>query len=379
MTGQRRRGWVLLAAHTLWLWFLLPPALTIERGDVLPAVGLALFVLLSLAAAGATVTDLPIRPGVHRAGLAGLALLGVGLAAFADSPAEWLILFLFVAAAGAAGLARPVAAFLWIGGSVTAVLVIAAVRDLPADDAMTTAVITLLAGTVTVAFARLDRLVGELRRTQQELARTMVEKERLRFAKDLHDLLGHTLSLVVVKAQVVRHLTSTDPARAATEAADIERIGRTALTDVREAVSGYREQTLAGELENARAVLAAVGIDVTVTENTHAGGGSSVGVEADDVFRWVLREALTNVLRHSRASRCDITIDRDDGGSVLTVRDDGVGGQPRPGNGLRGLTERLGQVGGTLLVGPATGGGLLLTARVPMAALPARSPGTVSR
>ncbi|MEV4813078.1 sensor histidine kinase [Micromonospora avicenniae] len=363
--SRRRRGLVLVAAHTLWLWLLLPPASAITRGQIhhapLAAVGLTAFALLYLALVAVPVADLPVRPALHHAGLVLLALLGIGLAAaYAGEPAGWLALLMYVCSAGAVGLLRASWGFGWVGGSVAAVLVIGAARRLAVDDIAQIALITLLAGAMTLAFARVARLVDELRRTQRELARTVVERERLRFAKDLHDLLGHTLSLVVVKAEVVRRLAPADPARAATEAADIERIGRTALAEVREAVTGYREHGFDRELDNARNALSDVGIMVTVRVTGHP-----LDVEADDAFRWVLREGVTNVLRHSRASRCDIEVSTDAHGSVLTVRDDGVGGRPEPGNGLRGLTERLEQAGGTLHIGPARDGGLLLTARVP--------------
>ncbi|MEU5564872.1 sensor histidine kinase [Micromonospora musae] len=372
--SRRRRGFLLVAAHTLWLWLLLPPAAAITRGQIdhapAAAVGLVVFALLYLALVAVPVAELPVRPAMHHGGLVLLALLGVGLAtAYAGAPEGWPVLLMYVCTAGAVGLVRAGWGFGWVGGSTAAVLVIGVAHRLPADDIAQLALITLLAGAMTLAFARVARLVEELRRTQRELARTVVERERLRFAKDLHDLLGHTLSLVVVKAEVVRRLAPTDPDRAAGEAADIERIGRTALAEVREAVTGYREQSFGRELANARGALADVGIVVTVRERGHP-----LDVAADDAFRWVLREGVTNVLRHSRASRCDIEVSADVDGSVLTVRDDGVGGRPEPGNGLRGLTERVEQAGGTLHVGPARGRGLLLTAR-----LPARAAGPVTR
>ncbi|MDI6104194.1 sensor histidine kinase [Actinoplanes sp. NEAU-A12] len=369
--GRRRRGFVLVAAHTAWLWLLLPAATTVADGRARPALpsaaGLIVFVLLYLALVAVPVTKLPVPPALHHAGLALLALLGIGLAAVhaADSDG-WLTLLLYVCSAGAMGLTRPAWAFAWAGGSVAAVLLIAAAYRLPAGDITPTALITALAGASAIAFVHFVRLVDELRHAQRELARTVVERERLRFAQDLHDLLGHTLSLIVVKAEVVRRLTLTDPRRAAAEAADIEGIGRTALTEVREAVTGYRGHDFRRELANARTVLADVGIDVTVTENGHP-----LGAGADDAFRWVLREAVTNVLRHSRATRCDITVSTDVSGSTLTISDNGVGGEPTPGTGLRGLTERLEQAGGTLNIGAAPGGGLRFTARIPAARLEA--------
>jgi two-component system sensor histidine kinase DesK len=326
-SGQRR-GLVLVAAHTAWLWLLLPAAAAVTDGRVRPALpaatGLIAFVLLYLSLVAVPVAGLPVRPALHHAGLALLALLGIGLAtAYAADSDGWLTVLLYVCSAGAIGLSRPAWAFAWAGGSVAAILLIGAAHRLTVGDITPTALITALAGASAIAFVHFVRLVGELRRTQRELARTVVERERLRFAQDLHDLLGHTLSLIVVKAEVVRRLTVTDPQRAAAEAADIEGIGRTALTEVREAVTGYRGHDFGRELTNARIVLADVGIDVTVTENGH-----TLSAEADDTFRWVLREAVTNLLRHSRATRCDITVSTDASGSALTVSDNGVGGEP---------------------------------------------------
>ncbi|MEU8372468.1 sensor histidine kinase [Micromonospora sp. NPDC048894] len=365
-TGRRRRrGLLLVASHTLWFWLLLPPSTAIVQGQVRPtavaAVGLVTFALLYLALVAVPVADLVVPPVLFHLGLLVFAALGVGLAgAYAGGPQGWLILLTYVATAGAVGLVRPSRGFAWVGGSAAAVLMIGVAHRVPVGDIAASALITVLAGTMTLAFTRTARLVAELRRTQQELARTAVEQERLRFARDLHDLLGHTLSLVVVKAEVVRRLVPTDPGRAAAEARDIERIGRTALAEVREAVTGYRDRSFDRELDGARTALADGGITVTVRQP-----GRPLPVEADDAFGWVLREGVTNVLRHSRASRCEIEVRADAEESVLTIGDDGVGGRPEPGNGLRGLTERLARAGGELHVTSVRGGGVRLTARIP--------------
>ncbi|GAB1640089.1 sensor histidine kinase [Krasilnikovia sp. MM14-A1259] len=363
--SAKRRGFLLVAAQTLWFWLLVPPATAIARGQVQPAwaaaAGLVVFAALYLVLVAVAVAGPAVRPVMRHAGLVFLAVLGVAqAAAYAGGPEGWLILLMYVATAGAMGQTRGGWGFGWVGGATAAVVVIGVAHRLPGDDIAQPALITMLAGAMTVAFTRMAHLVEELRRTQRELARTAVEQERLRFARDLHDLLGHTLSLVVVKAEVVRRLAPADAARAAAEAADIERIGRTALAEVREAVTGYRDRGLGHELAGARTALADVGIAVTVRESGHP-----LGVEAADAFGWVVREGVTNVLRHSRASRCDIEISTDAAGSLLTVRDDGVGGRPQPGNGLRGLRERLVRAGGTLNIAPAPGGGIQLTAQIP--------------
>jgi two-component system, NarL family, sensor histidine kinase DesK len=237
-----------------------------------------------------------------------------------------------------------------------------------------------LSGLVVAIIYRFIEAVGELRRTREELARSAVDAERLRFARDMHDLLGHTLSVMVVKAQVTRKLVSRDPAQAAQQAMDIEEIGRGALSEVRQAVAGYRGRGLARELEAARAALADAGITVDVRQN-----GPPVPAGADALLGWVVREGVTNVIRHSGGRRCEIEVHSRDGGITVTVRDDGgtptavpAGQQSSPGettprgpsggHGLKGLRERLAAGGGTLEAGPRPGGGFCLTATVPVPA-----------
>ena len=189
----------------------------------------------------------------------------------------------------------------------------------------TEAVVVLLAGLASAAFAALLDTVSELRRTRAELARVAVAEERERFSRDLHDLLGHTLSVMVVKAQAVRRLAAQDPEAAAAHAADIEQIGRQALVDVRQAVDAMRAPTLAEELDGARRALDAAGIATTVEESVAPPTG------ADEVLAWVVREGATNVLRHSGASACRIVLTDLGDRIALTIADDGVGGPDRTG------------------------------------------------
>jgi two-component system sensor histidine kinase DesK len=221
--------------------------------------------------------------------------------------------------------------------------------------------------------------VAELRRTREELARSAVDAERLRFARDMHDLLGHTLSVMVVKAQVARKLASRDPAQAAQQAMDIEEIGRGALSEVRQAVAGYRGRGLARELEAARAALADAGVTVEVRQD-----GPPVPAGADTLLGWVVREGVTNVIRHSGGHQCQIEVHSRDGRVTVTVSDDGggepaltgsltgeaaPGGGPSGGHGVNGLRERLAAEGGMLEAGPRPGGGFCLTAAVPVLAV----------
>ncbi|MEU0132570.1 sensor histidine kinase [Streptomyces sp. NPDC006296] len=223
---------------------------------------------------------------------------------------------------------------------------------------------TLLSGAVTAAILTLSETVTELRATRQELARSAVEQERLRFSRDLHDLLGHTLSVVVVKSEAARRLAPYDVDAAVAQVADIESVGRQALTEIREAVTGYREGSLATELEKAGPVLAAAGIVAAVRRS-----GPAPAPQADALLGWVAREAVTNAVRHSGATRCVFVLDSTSERVRLTVTDDGTGpGRPdgaTGGTGLKGLAERLAAAGGSLESGPGPDGGFALAAELP--------------
>ena len=183
-----------------------------------------------------------------------------------------------------------------------------------------------------------------------EVARLATENERARIARDLHDLLGHSLTTITVKAGLARRLTEIDPERAAIEIAEVEALARSTLTDVRGAVSGYREVTLANELAAAAEVLRAAGIGARLP-------GAIDGVDRRDaeLFGWVVREGVTNVVRHSRAQNCEIRL----GERSIEICDDGVGGTGGCGNGLSGLAERVAEAGGTLDAGSHDSGWLL--------------------
>lgn len=200
-----------------------------------------------------------------------------------------------------------------------------------------------VAGTGTFVIQYLVDVVAQLRRTREQLAEAAVDDERLRFSRDLHDLLGRTLSVIVVKAEAARRLIVADPEAARAHAADIETIGRRALTDVREAVAGYRSVTLGEELASARTALSTAGIELETEVPSHR-----LPTEVDALLGWVVREGATNVLRHSGAARCRIRITDEPGATHLEIRDDGSGGDAPPGDGLTGLRERVRAVGGEL-------------------------------
>lgn len=166
--------------------------------------------------------------------------------------------------------------------------------------------------------------------------------ERERIARDLHDLLGHTLTVVAVKADLAARLVEIDPLRAKAEMQDLQATARTALSDIRNAVSGMRRIALGSELAQARNALAAVDTTLAVT-----GPDAALPALVEETLAMLLREGATNVVRHARASRCDVVIDVDPQTVRFTLSDDGVGGEIREGNGLAGMRARVAAAGGT--------------------------------
>lgn len=181
----------------------------------------------------------------------------------------------------------------------------------------------------------------ELVLAREENARLAVEEERNRFARDLHDILGHSLTVITVKAELAGRLFDADPQRARAEVAELERLSRDALADVRQAVSGYRQPSLSGELARAREALAAADIEADLPNST-----DEVPSELRDLFAWTIREGVTNVIRHSGARHCRVRLSA----SSVEVTDDGGGaGDAAAGNGLVGLRERASAAGATVV------------------------------
>jgi two-component system, NarL family, sensor histidine kinase DesK len=187
-----------------------------------------------------------------------------------------------------------------------------------------------------------------LLQAQSEVRRLAKEQERMRIGRDLHDILGHALTTVVVKAELAQRLVPIDPGQAATEMGEVAALGRQSLADVRSTVAGYREMSLVAELATAREVLRAAGIESELPATVE-----SVPDDRRELFSWVVREGVTNAVRHSRARHVTVRfLDRG-----VEVVDDGVGAGSGMGTGLRGLTERVVAVGGHLTAGTVDGGG----------------------
>ncbi|MEA5367835.1 sensor histidine kinase [Amycolatopsis sp., V23-08] len=198
---------------------------------------------------------------------------------------------------------------------------------------------------VVYAFGEAVRANTALVEARAEVARLASEAERARIARDLHDLLGHSLTAITVKSTLARRLLDTEAARAGEEMTAVETLARQALTDVRAAVSGYAEVTLAGELARGRELLRACGVAAELPTAVDV-----VGPDHQELFGWVVREGLTNVARHARATRCAVTLSA----SSVEVVDDGLGGSATEGTGLSGLRERVAAAGGRVEAGPVS-------------------------
>jgi two-component system sensor histidine kinase DesK len=212
-----------------------------------------------------------------------------------------------------------------------------------------------------------NEMVATLRQTRAELARVAVSEERLRIARDLHDLLGHSLSLITLKAELSRRMLDTDAVSAAREMSELEAVARQSLNDVREAVAGYRQPDLITELGAARQLLIAAGLECQITSPADL----SLPADMDTVLAWTVREGVTNVVRHAQASCAAVRITAVGQGVMAEITDDGQGHRPGPaGSGLAGLGERVRQLGGSLIAGPAPSAGFRLQVTIPAPSVP---------
>jgi two-component system sensor histidine kinase DesK len=218
-------------------------------------------------------------------------------------------------------------------------------------------------GLLMLLFRDLRTRNDELVRARAELARLAVSAERERFARDLHDLLGHSLSVIALKAELAGRLLPGHPDQAAREITEVEGVARQALSEVRDAVSGYRRPTLDGELAGARMALSAAGIEAEIERPA-----ATIDPSVEAVFGWAVREGATNVIRHSGASHCRVSVNAGSAETALEMLDDGPGGRRANGvggHGLEGLTERVHELGGRVEAGAREGGGYRLAVRVP--------------
>lgn len=358
ITGRRR--WI-LGAIVAQL-FLVSAYVAIITSDLsIPAKFISTALLLVFSAMYTfLVGGLLTAPFIRRAAVIG-ALFALTLPQFIFMGTSASVLWIFVSVAG--GMLFEDALAMGLGIFLAGLmLVVDAVAGEPLGWELALTLVALTA--FMVGFAGNIRLNIELRATREQLAVAAVAAERERIGRDLHDILGHSLTAIAVKAGLARRLLGRDDAAAATEIGDVERLAREALADVRATASGFREVSLATELAVAGAVLRAAGIRAQFPQAV-----DEVDPANRELFGFVVREAVTNVVRHSKATTCVVTLGPDfveiaDNGSSGRPALDSAGEQPSRGTGLPGLANRIAARGGSLAAGPRPSGGFAVRANM---------------
>ncbi len=368
-------AWPLFAV----MWLVFPIASVVDMlGRDLSPVRLLAFLALTITYAAVylwLVLRYPFRGGelspserrVHLALLATLAALALSLEVAFGSGIPYQ--FMFVVIAAAVTLPTLPAAL-----TVVAIMVLTsgiyALRS--GLDTLSSSWESAVAPFAIVGFSmiivnRLVLTVRELRAAREEIARLAVAEERLRFARDLHDLLGHSLSSIALKSELAGRLLPAAPDKAAAEVRDIEGVARNALREVREAVAGYRKHTLDEELAGVRQILESAGITCEIERNV-----GMLPNDIDAVLAWTVREGITNVIRHSRATHCEIRLMQKGEEIHAEISDDGVGFSSggneafANGSGLSGLAERVAASGGKFEAKSLSGGGFSLYVSLPL-------------
>jgi two-component system, NarL family, sensor histidine kinase DesK len=352
-----------VALGTIWLVFLVFPAVALARADVstvhrtLALLAAGAFVVAYVGLLASPLRAAPTRASHAVSGL--LAILAIGLTALDRS--DWASLFIYTAAAGALVLPpRAAVMHVLVAAALAGTLTVAGHGGTGAVLSYTVSAAGIGFLLITVSQLRTRNL--DLQRARNELAELAVARERERFARDLHDLLGHSLSVIALKAQLARRLIVTAPGEAERHLADLEDVARGSLTEVRDAVGGYRQPTLDDALSAARVALSAARIDA------HFDVRSSVlAPQSEGVVAWAVREGTTNVIRHSDSRNCWIRVESGESQTAVEILDDGhpTVSVAAGGSGLRGLRERAAALAGAVESGARTEGGFRLLVTLP--------------
>jgi len=352
-----------------WVLFAVPTAVAILASGLQPPQEAATFGFVIWGALWAWIW-LRAAGRSHNAEVVGLVGITVVLTMFTliqPSPGGTFLVFSFIVA----GACFPLRRALWIMGGLSLLQVaMAVIRLTDLATVVNNLVNSILVGGVGVGARLLWQSYRELVAAREEIARLAVSEERLRFSRDLHDLLGQSLAVLVLKSELVAKQVPADTDESTRqELRDLTRVARKSLNDVREAASGYRRPSLSMEIGNARSALRAAGIGLRVEDTL-----GRVAAEQDSVLAWCVREGTTNVLKHSGAEKCVLRLSRADGEATLEVTDDGRGAATLDGGGigLVGLRERVELAGGKFDVKSDPKGGLRLRVILP-AGLPAPS------
>jgi len=229
------------------------------------------------------------------------------------------------------------------------------------------ALFPVIIGAGNTFFAERNRMNRQLRKANEEIEHLAKLAERERIARDLHDVLGHTLSVITLKSELAGKLIDRDPQRAGKEIREVEEISRQALSDVRDAIRGYHSKGLLAELAQAKSTLETAGVAV----RCDAADTLKLPAMQEGVLSMAVKEAVTNVVRHAHAHTCSLRLEQRNGSCHLEIEDDGQGGFQSEGNGLRGMRERVEMLGGTLTRDTRTGTRIAIT--VPLKEVPTKS------
>jgi two-component system sensor histidine kinase DesK len=345
-----------------WVLFAVPTAVAILASGFHPpqeaaAFGFAvwggLWAWIWLRAAGR-------NPNAELVGLVAITAILVLFTLLQPLPSGSFLVFSFIVA----GACFPLRRALWIMGGLTLLqVVLAVIRLTDLATIFNNIINSVLVGGVGIGARLLWQSYRELVAAREEIARLAVSEERLRFSRDLHDLLGQSLAVLVLKSELVNKQLPSDTDEAThQELRDIARVARKSLNDVREAAAGYRRPSLTMEVSTARNALRAAGISLLVEDTL-----GRVAAEQDSVLAWCLREGVTNVLKHSGAKKCVLKLTRADGNATLELVDDGRGAASLDGGGvgLIGLRERVELAGGKFEVGSEPEAGVRIRAILP--------------
>jgi two-component system sensor histidine kinase DesK len=280
----------------------------------------------------------------------------------------WFALFYYGSTSASTIRSNRIATVLMLASGVAAGLTLFAAEG-AIGDALVQGVSVTVIGLVVYSAIAVRRTNRALLAARHELARLAVADERARIARDLHDTLGHSFTVIALKSELAGRLVDDDPTRAKAEMDDVEQVAREALATVRETIGGFRQPTLAAELAGARSALAAAGIDGRVEP---APDGIPPAVDA--VLGWAVREGVTNIVRHGRAASAVIRIELSGAAAGVDIWNDRLASEPATpapassaGSGLVGLSERVAAFGGQVDAGPVDGGGFRLHVSVPIA------------
>jgi len=340
---ERARVW--LSPDGPWLWLIYLPIYAVTwlwiapstNDIVISLVALPIFLVIYVKGHAAA------KAGPDALGwIAGLMIVAFTLAV--TTTANWSVIAVYAFALAGALKPRNIAVYA-IAGIAFCIVVFSLLAEIYFSMWMTALFFGLIVAIANFFSSELFAKNAALLASQGEVRILAAQAERERIARDLHDLLGHTLTVVAVKADLAARLVDVDPVRAKSEMQDLQVTARTALADIRSAVTGMRRVVLGAELAQARNALAAVDTTLAIT-----GPNATLPALVEQTLAMLLREGATNVVRHAHASKCEVVIDVELDSVRFLLSDDGVGGLIREGNGLAGMRARVAAAGGTLSI-----------------------------